>query len=114
MSRSTSRRIVNQKQVEKTLRNLPKVGRLQVVDFAKLTAVEQMRTVCGAHIMVGVHGQGNEWGHFLNGARGEGGGLLEIRYDSWPCYYAPRMEMGDSRVVGVCQEAHPPVPDPRS
>jgi hypothetical protein len=102
--RATSRRIVNEAQVEKVLRNLPQVARLKVVDFARLSAMEQMQEVCGAHMMVGVHGQGNEWGHFLNGAKGKGGGLLELRYDGWPCYYAPRMEMGDSRIVGVCQE----------
>ena len=54
------------------LRGLPQVARLQVIDFANMTAFEQMRAVCGAHVMVGVHGQGNEWGHFLNGARPEG------------------------------------------
>ena len=102
--RASSRRIVNEAQVEKVLRGLPQVARLKVVDFASLTAMEQMREVCGAHLMVGVHGQGNEWGHFLNGAKGQGGGLLELRYEGWPCYYAPRMEMGDSRIVGVCQE----------
>ena len=102
--RATTRRIVNEGQVEKVLRNLPQVARLKVVDFARLSAMEQMREVCGAHVMVGVHGQGNEWGHFLNGAKGKGGALLELRYDGWPCYYAPRMEMGDSRIVGVCQE----------
>ena len=102
--RATSRRIVNEANVERLLRSLPQVARVKVVDFANLTAMEQMRAVCGAHLMVGVHGQGNEWGHFLNGAKGVGGGLLEIRYDGWPCYYAPRMEMGDSRVIGVCQE----------
>ena len=102
--RASTRRILNEDRVEAMLRSLPSVSRLRVIDFANLTAFEQMRAVCGAHMMVGVHGQGNEWGHFLNGARGVGGGLLEIRYSGWPCYYAPRMEMGDSLVMGVCQE----------
>lgn len=113
--RATTRRIVNERKVEAMLRGLPQVARLQVIDFANMTAFEQMRAVCGAHVMVGVHGQGNEWGHFLNGARGGGGGLLELRYDGWPCYYAPRMEMGDSQVMGICQEhgRYGPSEDPK-
>ena len=102
--RNGTRRMVNLESVESTLARMPHVGSVKTVDLAELDALGQMRAACGATMMVGVHGQGNEWAHFLNGARGHGGGLLELHYEGWPCYYAPRMEMGDSRIRGVCQE----------
>ena len=102
--RNSTRRMLNLDGVYSALARLPGVGSVRTVDLAELDALGQMSAACGATMMVGVHGQGNEWAHFLNGAKGRGGGLLELHYEGWPCYYAPRMEMGDSRIRGVCQE----------
>lgn len=50
-------------------------------DDEPLRRREQLQFACAAHIVVGVHGQANEWAHFVDGARGRGGGLLEIAYE---------------------------------
>ena len=57
-----------------------------------------MERVCRARLLVGVHGSGMEWGHFLNGgqAKTAGGvalaGTVELHYPGWPCYYTGMME----------------------
>ena len=70
-------------------------------------AREQLQLVCAHRVLVGVHGQGMEWGHLLNAGQPAGAGLIEFRAGRWPCYYAQRMK-ASGMPLSECQE-HDPV-----
>lgn len=53
------------------------------------TVPEQMALACGARVLVGVHGMGMEWAHFVNGAVGSGL-VIELAWPGWPCHYTRR------------------------
>lgn len=105
LQRSSTRLIVNVDTVVDALRSLPHVSSVRVVDLATMDAETQMQTVCRHRLLVGVHGQGMEWGHMLNGADPRGAGLIEFRFGAWPCYYAQRMAV--SGIATECQEHSP-------
>lgn len=102
VERNRTRRMINQLELLETLRALPGVDAARAVDLAKLDAAAQLRTVCAHRIMIGVHGQGMEWGHALNGVDPSGSALIEFRAGAWPCYYAQRM--AGSGMISECQE----------
>ena len=62
--------------------------------------------VCAHRVLVGVHGQGMEWGHLLNGGDPRGAALIEFRAGNWPCYYAFRMKA--SGIHSDCQARRKP------
>jgi len=41
-------------------------------------AREQLQLVCAHRVLVGVHGQGMEWGHLLNAGHTDGAALIEF------------------------------------
>jgi len=107
LRRHGSRRIVNGEHVVQALRAMHGVDSVEAVDLASYTPLEQMRRVCSARLLVGVHGSGMEWGHFLNGARvssaaGPLASSMEIRWERWPCYYTPMMQ--NVGMSSDCQE----------
>ena len=102
VERNRTRRLINQPELLSTLRALPGVDAARAVDLAKLDAAAQLRTVCAHRMLVGVHGQGMEWGHALNGVDPSGSAMIEFRAGEWPCYYAQRM--AGSGMMAECQE----------
>lgn len=106
VERNRTRRLVNQPELLSTLRALPGVDAARAVDLERLDAAAQLQTVCAHRVLVGVHGQGMEWGHSLNGVDPSGSALIEFWAGDWPCYYAQRM--AGSGMISECQE-HTPV-----
>ena len=104
--------MVNEASVLEGLRKLPGVGQVEAIDFAQMSALDQMRRVCRAQILVGVHGSGMEWGHFLNCAQVRRAGAplagsLELHYPGWPCYYTSMMErVGLAAICQMHSRAH--------
>ncbi|KAL1495520.1 hypothetical protein AB1Y20_016884 [Prymnesium parvum] len=102
--RSRSRRIVNE---EELLARLDSSGvSVEAVDLSLLNLTQQITMVCRARLLVGVHGAGMEWAHFLNsGLVSMQGttlaGSIELHYPGWPCYYTSMMK--DAGLAAECQ-----------
>lgn len=103
VQRNSTRHILNLQDAAGIVKLLPGVRRVRVVDFAQLAVDKQLKEACRADIMVGVQGQGLEWGHFLGNAADDGStGVLEIHYPGWPCYYTATFVAKGTR--SLCQE----------
>lgn len=101
VQRSATRRITNLPALLATILALPGVHAARTVDFATIRAQEQLQLVCAHRVLVGVHGQGMEWGHLLNAGQVDGAALIEFSAGRWPCYYAQRMKA--SNILSECQ-----------
>ena len=51
---------------------------LALTNAAAMGAREQLQLVCAHRVLVGVHGQGMEWGHLLNAGHTDGAALIEF------------------------------------
>ena len=102
IQRNQTRTILNLAAAVNVLNGLRGVSHVQVVDLAQLTLMEQLSLTCHSHLLIGVQGQGMEWGHFLNGAALDGSAaVLEISYPGWPCMYAELMQQ--TGIPSICQ-----------
>ena len=102
------RHFINVEETAVALRSVEGVARVQTLELETMDApdvLHQISAACGAHVMVALHGPSNELAHFLNGAAGRSAGLLEIVGSEGDlCYFASRMQMGDSEMIAECQK----------
>lgn len=78
----------------------------EVVYFEDLNTVDQLRKICSAQIVVGVHGQGLAWSQFLGLSehRASRAFVIELSFAGWGCWY--RNFVGTPLRHVVCQGDH--------
>ena len=66
--------------------------RVSTISWERHSLAQQMAAACAAHVLIAAHGAGNEWAHFLHGARPEKAALLELALQDWGnCQYSKNL-----------------------